>query len=101
MGNLFKRIAASVTAICAVGTISLSCLSVDAATNTVLYGDVNMDGAISILDVVSFNKYLFGMCDFTDYQNMDVNCNGLIDYIDRDLISAYITNKIGSLPYNG
>ncbi len=92
-----KSLVAAVVALCiCIAMVPYNSVSVDA---DVIYGDVNGDGKVSMLDLTSMNRYLSGMIDFTDYTALDVNCNYFIDYIDRDLILAYLVAKIDSLPY--
>ncbi|MBR2088760.1 MAG: hypothetical protein IJ906_16870 [Oscillospiraceae bacterium] len=54
------------------------------AANGVAYGDVNLDKTVSILDVISLNKYLLGSVELTKEQqaNADVDNSGKIDGTD-------------------
>lgn len=49
-----------------------------------LYGDVNEDGDVNILDVTLINKYLLGTAELSEQgkKNADVDANGTIDTTD-------------------
>lgn len=49
-----------------------------------VYGDVNEDGVIDILDVIRMNKFLLGSATFTDAQKAagDINRDGKLDSTD-------------------
>ncbi len=61
---------------------------------TYLYGDVNMDGRISIEDASLAQKYAVGLGTFTDEQITlaDVNGDGKISVRDAVMIQKYIAN---------
>ena len=96
MKSITKKLISLLTAacICAAGA-----MPINASADGVLYGDVNGDSIVSLQDIVTFNKYLSGIIDITDFTAVDVNQNDIIDYIDRNLIQAYIMEAIDSLPY--
>jgi len=47
-------------------------------------GDVNMDGQINVLDIVSVVNYVLGLGDLTDYQSQlaDMNSDGTVNILD-------------------
>ena len=95
MKRILKSFVSALVAVCACTAIAMPVF----ATGNVLYGDVNQDGIVSMSDIVIFNKYLLGRCDITNYTAADVNQNYLLDYVDRDLIQAYLVQLISALPY--
>ncbi|MBR7085145.1 MAG: carbohydrate binding domain-containing protein, partial [Oscillospiraceae bacterium] len=60
------------------------------------YGDVNLDGEIDILDVITLNKAVMGKEILNDQQNKnaDVNKNGSPDANDSLMILKYIVGMI-------
>ena len=67
---------------------------------TIVYGDVNLDGSVSIRDVALLEKYISGQEDFTTYQLVlaDVNGDGIVDQLDKKLISQYVNKEIFKFP---
>ena len=65
---------------------------------SVLIGDVNQDGKISVSDVTEIQLYVNEMTVFTDKQKLaaDVNDDGLIDIRDATYIMMYITAQPSS-----
>ncbi len=63
-------------------------------SETYLYGDVNLDGYISILDATVIQKYLVGLANFSDLQLelADVSDDDMITVKDATLIQKYLTN---------
>ena len=51
------------------------------AASETLYGDVNVDGSVDILDVMLINKYLLGTAELSEQgkKNADVDDNKVID----------------------
>lgn len=72
-----------------------------AATNepdTTVYGDVNGDGVVDILDVITFNRYLLGSVTLTDQQKKAGDCNrdGAYDATDSlDLLKLVVELPLG------
>lgn len=62
----------------------------------VLPGDTNVDGRVSIADVVKLNKYLAGNDDLTDQglANAEVNADGKIDNADSIKIMQFLAKMI-------
>ncbi len=63
-------------------------------SETYLYGDVNLDGYISILDATVIQKYLVSLANFSDLQLelADVSDDGMISIKDATLIQKYLTS---------
>ena len=66
-----------------------------------LYGDVNLNGSVTISDVVMLLQYIEGMRELTEQSliNADVNIDGKVDEVDAKLISWYLAEITDSLPY--
>lgn len=67
---------------------------------TPLFGDINLDGAIGVTDVVYMNKYLAKIINLNDQQkaNADVLNDSSLNSSDSSTLMKYIVNKIDSLP---
>ena len=46
-----------------------------APVGTVLYGDTNVDGRVSIADAVLLNKYLAGKAEMTEQGKINADCD--------------------------
>ncbi|MDE6776781.1 MAG: trypsin-like peptidase domain-containing protein, partial [Oscillospiraceae bacterium] len=53
--------------------------------------DVNHDGSVDILDVLSINRYLSGQKTVKDYNQLDANKNLIVDSTDADYVMAKVT----------
>lgn len=93
-----KRLVATFFAVLMTATVS-GMMPVSA--DEIVYGDLNSDGIIDMRDNISINKYLFGMYALYNCEVADLNCNGVVDAIDSEIMSAYITMNINELPYFG
>lgn len=93
-----KRLVSTVFAVLMTATVS-GMMPVSA--DEIVYGDLNSDGIIDMRDNISINKYLFGMYALYNCEVADLNCNGVVDAIDSEIMSAYITMNINELPYFG
>lgn len=64
--------------------------------NTVILGDVDMDGMVSARDAVELQKYLAGIIDFDDIQKTyaDTNGDGQINIFDVTRIQRYVADMI-------
>ena len=64
------------------------------------YGDVNLDGSINILDVITLNKAILGKESLTDEQRRcaDVDASGKPDSSDSLNIMKYIVKLIDKFP---
>ena len=69
----------------------------------VLYGDLNLDETVSMVDVVYMNKYLAGIIKFNDQQLANADCmlDSKLDSGDSQVLLKYMVNKITSLPFQG
>lgn len=65
----------------------------------ILYGDLNNDGTVNLMDCICMNKYLKGKCDLLNYETADINCSYTIDIVDSDILINYATDNIDALPY--
>ena len=65
-----------------------------------LYGDVNLDGVVSVRDKTLVNKYVAGVIELTSEQLVagDVNGDGCVDDEDATLISQYSMGLINCFP---
>jgi hypothetical protein len=70
------------------------------ASGDVLYGDTNLDGTVSILDVIYLSKYLAKAIQFNDQQmtNADVVADGNINAADATALLQYIVRLVKELP---
>ncbi|MGN0630564.1 MAG: glycosyl hydrolase [Ruminococcus sp.] len=69
---------------------------------TVKAGDVNLDGGISVIDVIYLNKYLAKIINLNDAQLANAECvtDTVINSSDASTLLKYIVGKIASLPVN-
>ena len=75
----------------------------DEPSGEILYGDVNLDGAIDIMDVIALNKFLLGSSEL-DKDNKaaaDVDLNGQLDSTDSLNILKRVVDLIAKLPVSG
>ncbi len=70
------------------------------APDGVVYGDVNLDGRVTLADVVEINKFLLNLTDLDDQQakNADVDRNELLDPVDALNILSYVIKLLTELP---
>ena len=59
-------------------------------------GDINLDGCIDSLDVISAKKALISSAE--PGKNLDVNKNGTFEVADVVLLQSYVLGKITSFP---
>ena len=98
--NVFRRITASCMALaCSVVMLGAMVQPVSAAETAVLYGDVNGDGAVNLVDVIVLNRFLVGGCELSNYRAADANANCIVDHVDMKVLNAFIVHTITSLPY--
>lgn len=59
-------------------------------------GDVNMDKNIDALDCITTNRIINNSFDYSliQYINADIDCNGIIDKRDIDILSDIIIKEI-------
>jgi hypothetical protein len=67
--------------------------STDIDVNDVLLGDINLDGVVSILDIIKFTKYSTSIVNFNETQRhaADCNCDNNINFDDLIILVRYIT----------
>ncbi len=67
-----------------------------------LIGDTNLDGNVSMVDLVYLNKYNADMMDFNDQQKYNAQCfkDDSINNADADALMKYLLGKFNSLPVN-
>ncbi len=55
-------------------------------------GDVNLDGTVSVLDIVALQKYLLAQQDFTEenFANADMNADGSVNIFDLAALKQYL-----------
>ena len=72
-------------------------------TKVILYGDVDNDGVVSIMDISLINSYLANYVVLTDSQMLvaDVDLDGVVSVMDATLIQNYLSQQIPYLPYEG
>ena len=66
------------------------------------YGDVDCNGAVELLDVITLNKNLLGITKLDDKgsANADVDCSDVVDGTDSLLILKSIVSLV-TLPFKG
>ena len=64
------------------------------SANWALYGDVNLDGKVDVLDLIVISKYSEKMVEFTNDQKLiaDVNLDNSVEKIDTDILEKYISD---------
>ncbi len=75
-------------------------VSASTATKVVLYGDVDLDGRVSIKDSTQIQKYVAQMVDLNTEQFIagDVNGDGYVNVTDSTLINEFMSGIITSFP---
>ena len=81
-------------------TISGNIVTGTVAPGSVLYGDVNCDGTIDILDAVLLQKYLNGsvQLNYTQLANSDCQKDSQLDITDVTVLMQYLLRSFTSLP---
>ena len=72
----------------------------DAPSDDILYGDVNLDGEVDIMDVIALNKFLLGSqtLDKKNQAAADVDLNTTLDSTDSLNILKKVVEIIDTLP---
>ena len=67
---------------------------------TIVYGDVNLDGKVDILDAVFLNKYLATMVQFSDVQAANADCcqDDVLNEKDASALLQFVILLIDDLP---
>ena len=81
-------------------TISGNIVTGTVAPGSVLYGDVNCDGTIDILDAVLLQKHLNGsvQLNYTQLANSDCQKDSQLDITDVTVLMQYLLRSFTSLP---
>ncbi len=92
------------------GSGEAAVIAIDSAGNTaeiklnvpepILYGDVNLDETVSLIDVICISKYNAGAMNFNESQIECADCcsDGVINASDTTAILKYVVESIESLP---
>ncbi len=69
--------------------------------NTEIYGDINLDGTISLSDVIALSRYVAGIVVLGDTAkaNADVNADGYTDADDALILLKFQVGLVTILPY--
>ena len=72
-----------------------------ATEGNILYGDVNGDNKVSVVDATLIKKYLDNkkVLDDSALESADVDIDGFITNNDAELIQKYIAESISKLPF--
>lgn len=94
MKTITKKLVSLLTAacICAAGAVPMN-------ASATIVGDVNNDGAVSLLDVTALNKYLAGQIEIVDLSAADATGNYVVNFYDSTILQQYILDAVSSLPY--
>ena len=69
----------------------------------ILYGDVDLDGAVSLTDAIVLNKYLAGMVVLSDAALANANCyldpDSNLNEEDTTYLMRFVIRLIDDLPY--
>lgn len=68
------------------GCVNYTVFAVEAGTAAPVEGDVNTDGALSVMDIVMMQKYLMSIGDLTDVQAGDMNKDSRLNVFDLTLM---------------
>lgn len=52
--------------------------------------DIDKDGYVTSTDIVLMNKFLYGVWAPSNVSDLDANQNGVVDWIDQDMITACV-----------
>ena len=67
---------------------------------TIVYGDVNGDNIVGILDALLISQYYVGLNPAVFiYENADVDLDGTVNIIDALVVARYYVGLINNLPY--
>ncbi|MBR4270219.1 MAG: hypothetical protein IKQ31_00885 [Clostridia bacterium] len=71
-------------------------------TETIVFGDVNLDKNVNVLDSVMIQKYIAKSITLSDHAllNADVNEDNVVNDVDATLIRFYLSKTISTLPYS-
>ncbi len=68
----------------------------------VKYGDINLDGSVTMIDLVYINKYVAKLIVLNDSQMANAECcsDGTVNATDAGALLSFLTEKIDELPVN-
>lgn len=68
-----------------------------------IYGDINLDGKVNLIDGIFMNKAMTGIVTLTDLQKTVADCNGDGSVTDADVttLMEFLILQVPSLPYTG
>lgn len=74
--------------------------SVNGSTETILYGDANLDGNVNLLDTVTLSKAVNDTISVTEAQRVRMDCNGDGEISADDTLSLlrFLTHVVDTLP---
>lgn len=98
MKHLFKCLAAGVTAVCMCMALAVP---MESSADSIVLGDINNDGSISMMDLTHLNRYLAGQIELVDYVRADLNANCVVDAVDAYILTRYLTGASITFPYTG
>ncbi|MBO5227091.1 MAG: hypothetical protein J6B17_03255 [Ruminococcus sp.] len=80
-------------------TTASSSLNIDP---NAVYGDVNLDGAVSLVDVVYLNKFIAGSVKLNDQQQKNADCvlDDIVNASDMTALLKFCVEAIDSIPVN-
>jgi len=91
--NFLKKFVASAIAVATVMTGTVCSVSATTYDNC----DVNRDGYVDMADMITLNKYLYGVYSVSNYNQLDVNRSLTVDAADEECLAL---NVLGGT-YNG
>lgn len=73
---------------------------VSSSDDTVLYGDVNTDGRVELVDAILLNKACAGQVTLTEEAKANANCNGAggVDVGDAVMLLRFLVHLVDALP---
>jgi mannan endo-1,4-beta-mannosidase len=92
--------ASTTTASTGTTTTTSSVTTTEETVQDVVYGDMNQDGKISLIDIIMLNKYLSKIITFNAQQTANADCckDGAIDTEDLNALISYIVELTAQLP---
>lgn len=97
MKKIQKMLSACVATV--IAGVMIGAVSAPSASAAVIYGDANNDGVVNISDSVALGRYLNGWYVLSNYTAVDLNVNYVVDTVDQQILLAFLTHSITSLPY--
>ena len=66
-------------------------------SSSALFGDVNLDGTVSLSDLITFQKYWRGAIAFNAQQDINANCDATDAALDQQDVMALLEFLIGRI----